>query len=1077
MSSPAALASYLRFPAVSGDRVVFCCEDDLWTVPVTGGAASRLTAGTAESTHPRISSDGTLVAFVGAEDGPTEVYVMPLAGGPARQLTFQAARCVVTGWLPTGEIVYASTAEQPRDFGFRLFAVRPDGGPARLLLPGAGNVLAYGPGAAVVLGRSTSEPARWKRYRGGGAGELWIDSGGTGAFTPLLSLAGNLGSPCWVGSRIYFISDHEGIGNVYSCRPDGGDLAAHSTHTEFYARNLTADPDRLVYHAGGRLYLITPDGGPAASRPLEVSVARLRTESGRRFVPAADYLEGARLSPDGSSLAIITRGKAFSLAHWSGPVRQHGHPDGMRYRLLNWLADGSRLIAVAADERPDERLVLLAADGGQPDVEIQLPDVGYVTELLAAPAAGLVAFTTNRQQLWVVNTDDSVAVPRLLDSCVAERIEDLAWSADGRWLAYTYPDSALMSSIRVADVVPGVVRRVSSPVLRDWRPAFDPGGRYLYFLGQRELVPELDQVQFDVGFPFGCKPYLVTLREADASPFDGSGDAPDTPPFDPPDEPVPVEIDFDGIERRVVALPVPEGRYAGVLGLYDKVLVLGVAVTAPNPAKPTVPPQGRVSMVDLATAEVTEDYLSPVDEFAANARGTVLLYRVDHRLRVVGTGGDSDPDDEYNVAWAVPGRDSGWVDLERIRLTLRPAAEWRQMFTEAWRLQSETFWRPDMSGVDWKAMLLRYGALLPRIASRAELSDLLWELQGELATSHAYERGGDHRRRDAQRQGFLGVDFDRTATGRWRIDRILLGDPWNPAATSACNRPGAGIRPGDVLCAVNGQPVGDAGPGELLVGQAGREVELTLTRDAGEPRRVAVRALSDDAPARYRDWVRGNREYVHAASGGRLGYLHIPDMFKSGYAEFVRSYLAELDRDGLLVDVRFNGGGHISPLLLDRLARARAGAEHGRWSGIAPYPGDSAAGPMAVLMNEQTGSDGEIFSHRFRAQGLGRLVGSRTWGGVVATWPRHELVDGTVTTQPEFCYFFADIGNGLENYGVQPDVEVVLVPSYDASDKDPQVAAAVCSLMTDLDGHIGGPSDAQGAERFALSGRAAAGRP
>jgi tricorn protease len=1082
------LSGYLRYPAIGSATVVFACEDDLWTVPADGGRANRLTAGVSEASRPRLSPDGASVAFTGADNGPTELYVMPLsaaaggppgAAGPARRLTFQAARCATVGWHPrTGEIIYASTAEQPAGFGYRLFAVHPDGGPSRLLGVGPADTLSYGPGGTVVLGRNTADPARWKRYRGGCAGELWTGPGEDGPFERLITLPGNLASPCWAGDRIYFISDHEGTGDVYSCRPDGTGLARHSDHREFYARNLTTDGHRLVYHAGARLHLLDPapaDGtGPSGptgvpeagagthrgvtSRPLPVELAGARAQCGSRFVPAAEYTDGVRLSPDGTALALTARGKAFTLAPWSGPVRRHGRPDGVRYRLLDWLADGAGLVAVAGDDRPDERLVLLDADGGEAQTELTDGTLGQITELTASPVSGLVAFATSRQQLWTVDTSLPGTGPRLLDRCTAEQIEDLAWSPDGRWLAYTCPDTPHVAAVKIAEAESGRTHRITEPVLRDHRPVFDPAGRYLYFLGQRDLTPEYDQVRFDIGFPFGTRPYLVTLRADAPSPF-GPGAAPAG--STEADAPASVEIDLDGITRRVAPLPVPEGRYSEIVALPDRVLLLATPVAAPDPEQ-SAPTGGTadastVIAVELDTSEVTEGWFGPVDGLSADPAGGTLLHGQDGRYRVLVADPMGDFPEEYRLnPDPAPGRRTGWVDLDRVRVPLRPAAEWRQMFREAWRLQRESFWDPAMAGVDWDAMYDRYAPLADLVACRSELSDLLWELHGELATSHAYERGGEYRTAAREPQGFLGVDWETTGdrgAPRWRIARVLHGDLWNPLATSPCNRLGADIRAGDTVTAVNGQPVGPAGPGELLAGQAGREVELTLLREDGAQHRVTVRASANEARARYLDWSAANRDFVRAESQGRLGYLHVPDMLGSGYADFTRGFLSELDREGLVIDMRYNSGGHVSPLLLDRLARRQAGSRRGRWSGVAPHPAESAPGPMAVLVNEHTGSDGEIFSHLFRALGLGPLIGRRTWGGVVAIWPRHLLVDGTLTTQPEFRYFLRDVGDLLENHGVEPDYEVDMPPHHRiATDGDRQLVTTVGHLLTELDG-------------------------
>ncbi|WP_103500987.1 S41 family peptidase, partial [Streptomyces sp. SM14] len=1066
-----AAGGYLHHPTIAGELVVFVCEDDLWTVPAEGGAARRLTAGTTPCAAPRLSPDGRLVAFTGKPEGAPEICVFSVAdGGPVRPLTTQAAtRCTPSGWHPdTGEVLYASTAGQPAAFGERIFAVHPDGGPPRLVEAGAAVTLAHGPDGAVLVGRSLTDPARRKRYRGGAAGELWVDPDGRGDFRRLRPDADNPADPCWAGGRVYFLSDHDGTGNLYSCLPDGSGLTRHTSHRGLYARGLTGDGRRLVYHRGARLRLFDPATGE--DRPIEVELVPSGVQHERRLLTAADQLDAARLSPEGDRLAVAARGKAFTLAPWHGPVRRHGAADGVRYRLLRWLADGRRLVAVAGDEQPGERLALLPAAGGEEVARVPLEELGCVTALEAAPTGGLVAFATNRQQLWTVDTDASDPSPRLVDSGPHGRIDDLAWSPDGRWLAYAYPETLRTTAVRIAEAATGEVHRITVPVLRDSLPVFDPLGRYLYFVGQRDLVPEHDQVQFDIGFPFGARPYAVLLTADAPVPFTGvpvpprespgpdSDSGPDSEPGSGPDSdrgPDPdgtVRIDFAGIERRVVPLPMPQGRYAALAALPDAVLLLGVPLLPPHPDAQAAEPEGQVTLVDLATGETVENYLDPVDEIGTDPTGTTLLYRHNHRLRVVPAGAPRASLEDFDNHLAPPGRETGWVDLDRVTVHLRPAAEWRQMFREAWRLQREGFWRADMDGTDWHAVHDRYRPLLDRVATRAELSDLLWELHGELDTSHAYERGGDYGGPSGGDQGFLGVDWEATpgGPGRWRIARVLRGTPWDLTTGSPCDRPGVDIRPGDEIAAVDGRAVGPLGPGELLAGLAGQEVELTVRRPDAPPRRVVVRASGSEERTRYLDWVAEGRRLVEEMSGGRLAYLHVPDMYRTGYADFVRQFLAGVDSEGLVVDIRYNGGGQVSTMLLDRLSRRRAGAEHSRWSGQVPYPLEAPRGPMVALLNEQTGSDGEIFCHTFRQQGLGPLVGTRTWGGTVGTWPRHQLVDDTVTTQPEFCYHLSGVGAGLENRGVEPDVAVEIAPSGPVAGTDRQLEEAVRGLLVTL---------------------------
>jgi tricorn protease len=443
---------------------------------------------------------------------------------------------------------------------------------------------------------------------------------------------------------------------------------------------------------------------------------------------------------------------------------------------------------------------------------------------------------------------------------------------------------------------------------------------------------------------------------------------------------------------------------------------------------------------DLETQK-QERLVEGISDFWVGRDGKALLYLAGDRLRVL-KAGEKAPEKKDDK----PGRESGWIDLGRIKVSIQPAAEWRQMFQEAWRLQREQFWTEDLSGIDWDGVNRLYEPLLDRVTTRSEFSDLLWELQGELGTSHAYEMGGEYRRGPDYRQGFLGVDWELDASaGGYRIGNIARGDTWDAKTTSPVTGPGINLAVGDHVLAINGQPLGpDVTPAQRLVNQAGNEVLLTVRR-AGEPepRTVTVKALGDERPARYRDWVDANRDTVHTATAGRVGYIHVPDMGPEGYAEFHRAFLAEYDRDALVVDVRVNGGGHVSGLLLEKLARKRVGYDFPRWAAPKPYPDESPAGPMVALTNELAGSDGDIFSHTFKMMKLGPLVGKRTWGGVIGIWPRHRLVDGTVTTQPEFSFFFDDVGWRVENYGTDPDIEVDNAPQDYARGADPQLEKAI----------------------------------
>ncbi|GLW06513.1 tricorn protease [Microtetraspora sp. NBRC 13810] len=1002
-------------------------------VPASGGWAFRLTAGVAEAGYPRFSPRGDHIAFAGREEGPEEVYVMPADGGAATRVTFHGARSTVTTWHGD-DIVYASDAGQPFN-GYRwLHRVAPgQGGPPERMPYGPANTVTHGPGGEIVLGRNTADPARWKRYRGGTVGDLWIDPSGGGEFRRLIALPGNLASPCWAGDRVYFLSDHEGIGNVYSCTADGGDLRRHTDHADYYARNLSGDGARLTYHAGGELYVLDPAQGEP--RKLEVRLRSSRTQRNRRFVPASRYLDSATVNPDGSGLAITTRGKAYSFAAWEGPVRQHGEPDGVRYRLLTWFNDGERLIAAASDEGDREVLVVLTADGSAAPVRLDALDTGRAIALEPSPKHDRFALANHRNELLVVDlTSDPRAT--VVETSRFGRVEDPAWSPDGRWLAYACPENAHSTAIKLHDTENGQTFAATRPVLNDSSPSFDPEGRYLYFIGQRDFTPVHDSLQFDLGFPLGGRPYAIALRPDVGSPF-----IPEARPLakkedkdDEGEENDTLVIETEGLDRRVIAFPVPERRYSQIAGIKGKVLFTSFPVAADEDDDDSDDDSGILHLYDF-DKQAAENLASGVAHFRLGRDGTTLLYRSGRRLRLVKAG--EEPSDRDNTT-----RSDGWIDLTRVKVSVRPEAEWRQMFREAWRLQREHFWTEDMAGVDWEGVYRRYLPLVDTITTRGEFSDLLWELLGELGTSHAYEMGGEYRPRPHYWQGKLGVDW-AYEDGVYRIAAISDGDPWDPDATSPLNRLGAGLRAGDAVLAVNGQPIGpQATPGERLVNQADQEVQLTVRRDE-DTRTVTVKALSDERPARYRDWVNANRARTHERTGGRVGYLHIPNMGVEGYAEFHRGYLTEHDREALIVDVRFNGGGNVSALLLEKLARRRIGYDFPRWGVPTPYPPESPRGVLVALTNEWAGSDGDIFSHTFKLLGLGPLVGKRTWGGVIGIWPRHRLADGTVTTQPEFSFAFDDVGWRVENYGTDPDVDVDITPQDYAAGIDTQLDKAI----------------------------------
>lgn len=1040
-------AGYNRFPTIHRDTVVFVCEDDLWTVAASGGLARRLTSNPGHATAPALSPDGAWLAYTGREEGHSEVYLMPAAGGPARRLTYLGAIDRVAGWMPDGQsIIFASDAGQPFGAMTYLYQVSREGGEPQRLATGQAVSVSFSPDAGQVIGRYTTDLARWKRYRGGLTGDIWIDADGQGAWRRLIRLPGNVALPLWIGGRIYLVSDHEGIGNLYSCRPDGSDLRQHTHHDDYYVRHPATDGRRIVYHAGADLFLFDPASNH--TQRIAVELRSSRTQRSRRFVEPARYLQSYDLHPSGHALAITTRGKPFLLANWEGAVIQLGAPHGVRYRLASWLHDGEHIVVVS-DATGEERLEVHPTElGDEEPVLLNDLDIGSPIALAAAPQQNQVLLSNHRNELILVDLDTHSL--RVLDRSVHNTMRGLAWSPDGCWVAYGFADTGQTSVIKLCRIETGETVVVTKPVLRDVAPAFDPDGKYLYFLSAREFDPVFDNLHFDLNFPWGMRPYLITLRADLPSPFvampRASGKKGMAHKTEEAETDETLRIDLEGISERIMAFPVAAGRYGQIRGIKDKALfsVFPVEGLLNQPWHPVVPPaKGRLEAYDFEDQK--SDVLAEnITNFDVSHDGQTLIYRAGNRLRVFKAG--EKPDSNSGG----PGRKNGWIDLSRIKLLVEPHQEWRQMYREAWRLQRDHFWTEDMSGVDWQHVYQRYLPLLERVATRAEFSDLMWEMQGELATSHAYEYGGDYPADPEYDQGFLAAEFryDEARDG-YVLERIGQGDVWDDTASSPLQRPGLNLRPGDVLVAINGRRLSRTlSWREMLVNQAGNDLFLTFRLAAsGTLSTVLVKALRDPTPVYYREWVETNRARVHAATAGRVGYVHIPNMGPHGYAEFHRGFLAEVEREGLIVDVRYNGGGYVSQLILEKLARRRIGYDVSRWSQPSPYPLESVLGPMVALTNEQAGSDGDMFSHAFKLMKLGPLVGKRTWGGVIGINVRNSLVDGGFTTQPEYSSWFEDVGWGLENYGTDPDIEVDITPEDDVAGRDPQLERGITEIL------------------------------
>ncbi|WP_406292617.1 S41 family peptidase [Streptomyces sp. NBC_00624] len=1060
MTQPA----YLRYPHVQGELIAFTAEDDVWLAPLGGGRAWRVSADNRPVSQPRISPDGAHVAWTSTRDGAPEVHLAPVDGGPSKRLTYWGdARTSVRGWTPEGDVLVISTQGQVSLRRSWARAVPVDGGPARTLPYGPVGSLAYGPGGRVLLLSATMgrEAATWKRYRGGTAGKLWLgqapgegqDPDGVAEFERIhQGLDGNIECPMWVGDRLAFLSDHEGVGALYSSLPDGSDLRRHTEADGFYARHATTDGTRVSYSSAGELWLLDDLEG-AGPRRLDIRLGGQRADLQPHPVHAGSHLDSASPDRTGRGSAVGTRGAVHWVTHREGPARALAVEPGVRARLpRTFQADGDQHVVWVTDAEGDDALECAPATGIAPGTaprRLAAGRLGRVLDLAAAPDGSRFAVASHDGRILIVERERGEV--HEVDRSEHGDASGLVFSPDSAWLAWSHPGPEPLSQLKLAHLADLSVAEATPLRFRDYAPAFTVDGKHLAFLSERAFDPIYDAHVFDLAFVGACRPHLLTLAATTPSPFgpqrhgrptekekssgDGDQDNPTALPV--------TRIDLEGLADRIVPLPVEAARYSSLCAAKDGLLwlrhpvtgVLGTAGATPDSRGPETVLE-RYDLEKLHSDELASD----VSRFAVSGDGRRLVLHTRGKLRVV-------PADSRVPAGSDDDHDGGsdTVDLSRIRRTVEPAAEWRQMYDEAGRIMRDNFWRPDMGGVDWDGVLDRYRPVLARVATHDDLVDLLWEVQGELGTSHAYVTPPGGRHDDTSRQGLLGADISRTDDGDWRIDRILPSETSDPAARSPLAAPGIAVHTGDAILAVDGQEIDPlTGPGPLLTGSAGKPVELTVEpADGGNLRHVVVVPTADEEALRYHAWVADRRAYVHEQSGGRLGYLHVPDMVGSGWAQLHRDLRVEVAREGLVVDVRENRGGHTSQLVVEKLARRIVGWDLPRGMQPYSYPGDAPRGPVVAVANEFSGSDGDIVNAAIKALGIGPVVGTRTWGGVVGIDSRYRLVDGTLVTQPKYAFWLEGYGWGVENHGVDPDVEVVMTPQDHAAGRDPQLDAAI----------------------------------
>ena len=1061
----------LRFPDIHGDRVVFCYAGDLWTAPAGGGTAARLTSHPGIEQFPRFSPDGRWIAFTGQYDGDEQVYVIPAEGGVPRQLTFYPARGPnaprngwdnqVMGWTPDGKGVLFNTLRDAGGAARRNLYVVPLAGGHEAPLPmytaGAGD---YSPdGRRMVYSPLYRDFRTWKRYEGGWAQDLWIIDLATLKSENITHHPRTDRDPMWIGDAVYFTSDRDGTLNLYRYDVTGKTTEQLTRSTTWDVRWPGTDHrSRIVYELGGELHVFDVAGGQDTR--LAITVPNDGVAMRPAHVPVERFIEDFALAPGGERALFVARGDVFTAPIENGPTRNLTNSSDAHDRWARWSPDGRR-VAFISDRSGEDQVWLVDQDGMSPARPLTdgLKGMLYAPEW--SPDGARLAFSDKDGRLYVVGVADGHVREVARDT--RGLVQDYAWSPGGSHLAFSLSHPSGFRSIRIWSAADGSLHQVTDEFFDSSEPAWDPSGDYLYFLADHDYAPQQSRrepnyavnrstgvfalaLRRDVKNPFPPRSDEVALGDsakADAKPRAegekpagaGRGDRTAKPPSRPPSKPV--VIDFDGLAGRVTRVPLPGENVRALAANRGDLLYLRAGAQfngRDSYAKPALVLYSIADREESVIAEGVAGYVLSEDggKVLTSESGKYYLY-------------DAKPKVKDRKAVATK-------DLAADRV---PAQEWKEIFEETWRRYRDFFYVRNMNGYDWRALHDRYAALLPYVAHRWDLTYVLDEMVAELNNSHLYIEGGDYEVPPRPVVGLPGARFtvDR---GRYRIAKIFAGQNEEENYRSPLTEVGVNAHVGDYVLAVDGREL--TADDDLYQRLRDRKDPVTLTLNdrptfAGA-RKVTYRPIFNEAPLIYLDWTRGNLEKVRALSGGRAGYLHIPDMGPAGIAEFIKWYYPQVRAEGLVVDVRSNGGGNVSQQILERLGRTLLGTNFGSTREDAgTYPGVVFTGPMVCLINETSASDGDIFPYMFRQRGLGPLIGKRTWGGVVGISGRGPLLDGGQAFVPQSGLASPDGRWVIEGHGVDPDIEVENDPVSVAAGHDPQLERGVQELLERMKTH------------------------
>lgn len=1125
--SPDAVKGYYRFPTVQGDTIVFSSESDLWKVSTSGGQATRLTSFQSNASYARFSPDGKWLAFTSAFEGNNDVCIMPAEGGVAQRLTFHPANDLVVGWTPDSKgVVFRSQRAVPHGEQ-ELYTVPVTGGPATRVNIGMGALAAFSSdGKTIAYNRWSTEFRTWKRYRGGTAPDVWIgqiDKPET--IHRLTHWEGTDDFPMFVGARVFFLSDRDGRSNIWSCNPDGSDLKQHTFHKDFDARWPDSDDaagakGKIVYMLGADIWCLDLTTGKDTqveiTLPSDRYFLRPRTES------VADEVERYDVTNDGTRVAVEGRGQVFIAPTKPGRTVEIARKPSSRERSATLSPDG-RLVAFITDESGSQEIALadVPAPGAttpeamKPETEkkdadkkdtdrrdagnkpigpvggrkiITSNNMGWIFDPVWSPDGRQIAYADMTFQLHLI--DVAAGTDKVVDKAKGWEIREYTFSPDSKWIAYTAPTvlgdgrGANRSEIKLYSLEQGKSFSISTPFASDFSPAWDPKGRYLYFMSNRTIDPTLDQNETNFIVMNTTKPYALVLREGDLSPFAArellaardkrekeaeeakaekeeaaeegkpeagkkelakkdSGKKDESKKEESEEHAVEVKIDTANLAARVVEFPVEAGTYRGLSAVEGKVFYMSIPVEGmlANDDLGGPAPAPKFSLHEFSfESRKAEPFIESLRDYTLSPDGSKIAWRVKDEIMVAGTEAKPEAGDEKGKG------DKLAVDTEQLTATVVPGEEWKQIYWEAWRLERDFYWTPDMAKLDWKAIGDQYGAFLPRLGARQELNDLIGQIIGELGTSHTYVWGGDvapGRRPVAA--GALGAKLDPDpASGAWKIARVLRAEVFENDIVSPLAASHANVKDGDYLWAIDGVATSATEDlSKLLAGRGGKPVIVKVgsRADKSDAREIQIDAISypEEEELAYADWCRTRREYVEEKTQGRVGYFHMPDMSAPGLIKFIKGFYPQVGKQALIIDDRDNGGGFVSQMVIQRLRNTEIALGVSRYGPWDTYPSAAVRGPKCVLINYHAGSDGDIFPDSFRAAGLGPVIGTRTWGGVIGIRADKKFIDGGLSTQPEFAWLDPKRGWSIENHGVDPDIEIDNSPADEVAGRDAQL--------------------------------------